>query len=185
MMNIISEHKQAALLIIDMQNGVVANAYQRDQVIANINILIESARLNKVPVIWIQHSDEGLKENTESWQFVPELKRDDSELLIAKRFGDSFEDTQLEAELKRLKIKKVFVSGAQTDACIRATIHGAFVRGYDTTLVADAHTTEDLTEYGLPSPQALIDFTNIYWTWQRGPGRVALVVKTGEVRFDN
>ena len=73
------------------------------------------------------------------------------------------------------------VTGAQTDACIRATLHGAFVRGYDTVLVGDAHTTEDLTEYGLPSPDKVIAHTNMYWTWQGGPGREAGVAETAEV----
>jgi len=40
------------------------------------------------------------------------------------------------------------VAGAQTDACIRSTLHGALVGGYDATLVSDAHTTEDQTAPG-------------------------------------
>ena len=61
---------------------------------------------------------------------------------------------------------RVVVAGAQTDACIRATLHGAFVRGYDTVLVGDAHTTEDFSQYGLPPADKVIAHTNMYWTWQ-------------------
>jgi Isochorismatase family len=75
------------------------------------------------------------------------------------------------------------VTGAQTDACIRATLHGAFTRGYDTVLVADAHTTEDFTDYGLPPADKVIAHTNMYWTWQSAPGRTATVVDAADVDF--
>ena len=166
-----------------MQRGVVANAYQRDQVIANIEKLIRKARAEQIPVIWIQHSSEELKINSDGWQYVSELQRQEDEPLIYKIYGDSFEDTTLQADLEKLEVGRLVVVGAQTDACVRATIHGAFVRGYDTVLVSDAHTTEDLSAYGLPSPQKVIEFTNTYWTWQTGPGREAHVVPTEEVQF--
>ena len=100
-----------------------------------------------------------------------------------KHHGDSFEDTTLESELAQRQVGRLVVAGAQTDACIRATIHGAFTRGYDTVLVSDAHTTEDLTEYGLPPVDKVIAHTNMYWTWQSAPGREASVVETAAVSF--
>jgi nicotinamidase-related amidase len=172
-----------ALLVIDLQNGVVAGTHERDAVIANINTLVDRARQADAPVVWVQHSDDGLVEGSEEWQYVPELQRDESEPTVHKHYGDSFEDTELESELARRGVGRVVVTGAQTDACVRATLHGAFVRGYDTVLVADAHTTEDLTEYGLPAPDKVITHTNTYWTWQGGPGRTAEVVATADVTF--
>ena len=183
-MTSLRDRPNTALVVIDVQNDVVANAVQRDEVIANINTLIDSARSEDVPVIWVQHSDENLPENTEGWQYVPELERRDSEPVVHKKYGDSFEDTTLEAELARRGVGRLVVAGAQTDACIRATLHGAFVRGYDTVLVSDAHTTEDFTEYGLPPADKVIAHTNMYWTWQAGPGRTASVVETAKVNFD-
>ena len=90
---------------------------------------------------------------------------------------------RLESELARLRVGRVVVTGAQTDACIRATIHGAFTRGYDTVLVNDAHTTDDLSGYGMPPAEKVIAHTNMYWTWQDAPGRTASVLKTADVRF--
>jgi hypothetical protein len=75
------------------------------------------------------------------------------------------------------------VTGAQSDACIRATLHGALVRGYDVTLVGDAHTTEDLTDYGAPAPEQVISHTNLYWSWATAPGRRGDVVSTDDVSF--
>ena len=145
-----------------MQNDVVANAYQRDDVIVKIGDLIDRARAQRVPVVWVQHADDNLVEGSDGWQFVPELQQRESEPLVHKRHGDAFEDTTLESELARRGVGRVVVTGAQTDACVRATLHGAFVRGYDTLLVADAHTTEDFTAYGLPPADKVIAHTNMY-----------------------
>ena len=172
-----------ALLVIDVQNGVVTNAHDRQGVIANINALVDKARAEEVPVVWVQHSDDQLPRHSESWQYVPELIRRDSEPLVHKSFGDSFEETELEALLAARRVGRLVVTGAQTDACIRSTIHGAFVRGYDVTLVGDAHTTEDLSEYGAPSPDKVIAHTNLYWQEQSAPGRRGATVNTAEVSF--
>ncbi|MFJ7904734.1 cysteine hydrolase family protein [Streptomyces sp. NPDC096198] len=160
-----------ALLVIDVQNGVVDGSHNRDSVIANINTVLDRARAEDVPVIWVQHHDEDLVRGSESWGYVPELERRDGEPLVHKQYGDSFEDTELEALLAERGVGRVVVTGAQTDACIRSTLHGALVRGYDTTLVSDAHTTEDHTAYGAPAPEQVITHTNLYWEHQHAPGR--------------
>jgi nicotinamidase-related amidase len=182
-MTSLQHRPHTALVVVDVQNDVVANAHQRDEVIANIRTLVDRARAEQVPVVWVQHSSEELVEHTEGWEYVPELSRLGTEPVVHKRYGDSFEDTRLEAELAQRGVGRVIVTGAQTDACIRATLHGAFVRGYDTVLVSDAHTTEDFSAYGLPPADKVIAHTNMYWTWQAGPGRTASVVPTAEVEF--
>lgn len=179
----LSNRPNTALLVIDVQNGVVADAHNRDQVIININTLVDKARAEDVPVGWVQHSDDELQRRSDVWEYVPELKRDESEPLVHKNYGDSFEDTELESLLAERGVGRVIVTGAQTDACIRSTMHGAFVRGYDVTLVEDAHTTEDLSEYGAPPPDQVIAHTNLYWKWQSAPGRVGGTVGTSEVNF--
>jgi nicotinamidase-related amidase len=130
-----------ALLVVDVQTGVVAGAPRRDDVVANIGSLVERARSADVPVVWVQHFGNGLARGSEEWQIVPELARDDAEPLVEKTYGDSFEDTSLESVLAELGVGSLLVVGAQTDMCIRSTLHGALARGYDATLVSDAHTT--------------------------------------------
>jgi nicotinamidase-related amidase len=178
-----TDRPNTALMVLDVQNGVVANAYDRDNVIANIRSLVERARASQVPVVWVQHSDEQLARDSDEWQYVPELVREDGEPLVHKHYGDSFDDTDLESVLAERGVGRLLVTGAQTDECIRSTLHGAFVRGYDTTLVGDAHTTEDLSEWGAPPPDKVIDHTNLYWRYHSGPDRTAGVVKTAEVEF--
>ncbi|MBQ1046955.1 cysteine hydrolase [Micromonospora sp. C51] len=182
-MTTLPERPNTALLVIDVQNGVVTGAHNRDGVVANINTLLGRARAEGAPVVWVQHSDDGLPQGSEAWQYVPELVRQDTEPLVHKRYGDSFEDTELEAVLAERGVGRLIVTGAQTDACIRSTLHGALVRGYDATLVGDAHTTEDLTAYGAPPPEQVIAHTNLYWSFHSAPGRQAGTVETAEVNF--
>jgi nicotinamidase-related amidase len=170
-------------MVIDVQNGVVAAAHERDAVIANISSLVDKARGEDVPVVWVQHSDEELVEGSGDWEYVPELVRHEREPLVHKSFGDSFEDTDLEDVLAAAKVGRLIVTGAQTDACIRSTIHGAFARGYDVTLVGDAHTTEDQSPWGAPTPEKVIAHTNLYWQFQTAPGRTASVTETKDVTF--
>ncbi|MBL1081718.1 cysteine hydrolase [Streptomyces actinomycinicus] len=182
-MTTLPDRPKTALVIIDVQNGVMAAAHHRDGVIANINTLLGAARSAGAPVIWVQHSSEELPFGSATWEYVPELVRTDGEPLVHKQYGDSFEDTELEAVLAAHKVGRLVVSGAQTDACIRSTLHGAIVRGYDATLVADAHTTEDLSAYGAPAPEQVIAHTNLYWQWQKAPGRRGGTVVTADVTF--
>jgi nicotinamidase-related amidase len=182
-MTTLENRPNTALLVIDVQNAVVQKACRRDAVVASINRLVEKARREQVPVVWVQHSDEDLPRGSENWKIVPELSPGDAEPLIHKNYGDSFEDTGLEAVLSELGVGRVIVVGAQTDACIRSTLHGAFVRGYDATLVSDAHTTEDQSQWGAPPPEQVIAHTNLYWTFQTAPGRTAGTVETEEVVF--
>jgi nicotinamidase-related amidase len=174
---------RTALLVIDVQNGVVDGSHDRDRVVANIATLVARARAEDVPVVWVQHADDGLPRGSQAWEYVPELVRDASEPLVHKTYADAFEDTPLEAVLSEGRVGRLVVVGAQTDECVRATIHGAFVRGYDVTLVGDAHTTEDLSSYGAPPPELVIAHTNLYWAGQRAPGRHAVVTGTAEVAF--
>ncbi|MCR6491595.1 cysteine hydrolase family protein [Cellulomonas sp. P24] len=182
-MSTLENRPNTALIVIDVQNGVVASAHERDAVIANIAALVEKARAEAVPVVWVQHEDEDLVRGSTDWQIVPELAPADTEPLVEKHYGDSFEATPLEDVLSGLGVGRLVVVGAQTDACVRSTLHGAFVRGYDATLVSDAHTTEDHSEWGAPPPAQVIAHTNLYWTYQEAPGRTAGTVATADVDF--
>jgi nicotinamidase-related amidase len=182
-MTTLPDRPNTALVVIDVQNGVVAGAPRRDEVVANIATLVDKARAEDVPVVWVQHSDDGLPMGSEEWRYVPELVLRESEPVVHKHYGDSFEATDLEGLLAERRVGRLVVAGAQSDACVRSTIHGAFVRGYDVTLVGDAHTTEDLSPYGAPPPEAVIAHTNLYWRYQTAPGRQADTVDTGEVSF--
>ena len=182
-MTMLTDRPNTALLVIDVQNGVMAASHGTEAVVERIDGLVTRARADQVPVVWVQHADDGLPRGSEGWQYVPELPRGDDEPVVHKRYGDAFEDTDLEDVLAARGVGRLVVAGAQTDACIRSTMHGAFTRGYDVTLVQDAHTTEDLTEWGAPPPEQVIAHTNLYWQWQSAPGREGKVLPAADVAF--
>ena len=136
--------------------------------------------------MWVQHFDEGLAEaGSDEWRIRSRAPpRVTASRSSEKTYGDSFEDTTLEGVLSGLGVGRLVVVGAQTDGCIRSTLHGALARGYDATLVSDAHTTDDQREWGAPPPDQAIADTNLYWTYPVGhPGGTAGTVTTADVDF--
>lgn len=179
-----TDRPNTALLVIDVQKGVVEPSPNREELIANINTLLGRARAEDVPVIWVQHSGQGLEQGSTAWEYVDELERRDSEPLVHKKYGDSFADTSLEEVLADLGVGRLVVTGAQTDMCIRSTLHGALTRGYDATLVSDAHGTEDMREWGAPmGPEEAVAYTNLYWSESRTHEAAGDVKPTAEVTF--
>src|SRR5438046_10325969 len=106
-MTTLKDRPNTALLVIDVQKGVVEGAPKRDAVVANVGSLVEKARRERVPVVWVQHSDEQLARGSDKWQIVPELAPGDAEPLIEKSYDASFEDTDRESGLTRLVVGRV------------------------------------------------------------------------------
>ncbi len=143
---------QTALLVVDVQNDVVGAAWQRDEVVGRIAELVDRARTAEVPVVWVQHNEPEMPIGSPGWHIVDELVPGNGEPRIDKQFGDSFADTDLESVFAGLKVGHLVLCGAQTDACITATLYGSIHRGYDVTLVEDGHTTDDTEFRGRPLP---------------------------------
>jgi len=162
-----------------MQHDVLANAWQADAVTARIAGLVDRARLAGVPVVWVRHSSDTMPVGSDGWQIVPGLVPATDETIVEKCYGDSFEATTLQDVLAGLGARHLVVCGAQSDACVISTLFGGFVRGYDMTLVGDAHTTDDYSPYGLPSPEGVIALINGVWAYRTAPGRRADVI-TGD-----
>jgi nicotinamidase-related amidase len=178
-----TKRPNTALLVIDVQNEVVANAHDRSTVLDNISTLVREARVDQMPVIWVQHADEDLLEGTEGWEIVSELDLRGDEPVVHNTFRDAFEATTLDDLLTQNDVGHLIVTGSQTDFGVRWTLHGAHSRGYDTTLVADAHTTDDPDSDELPSAAQTIALTNELWGSQTAPGRTARVLSTADVLF--
>jgi nicotinamidase-related amidase len=173
-----------AVLVVDVQQGVAGPAWRADEVIGRIAAVVERARAAGCPVIWVRHSDESLAENSVGWGIVPELVPAATEPIIDKHFGDAFEQTDLGEVLTRLRVRQVVVCGMQTDGCVLVTLFGGFVRGYDMTLIQDAHTTNDRSEFGVPIPVAdIIAEVNFIWAHRSAPGRRAAVASAANIVF--
>lgn len=178
---------QAVLLVVDVQVGVVHDAWEAPRVIGNIARAVERARAAGVPVVWVQHTNEELPTGSAAWQWVPELVPADGEALIPKQFNSSFEQTTLDDELARLGAAHIVLAGAATNWCIRATAYGALDRGYDLTLVQDAHTTDTMQLDGGMRIEAaqVVQELNIAMTWLSYPGRRNGIATAEAVDFNS
>ena len=169
----VREGNQGVLMVVDVQAGVVEKAFDKPRIVANVARTVARARAAGVPVIWIQHSGDDLKMGSPEWQWVAELRPAPGEPLIHERYESSFEDTTLEAELGKAGATHIVLAGAATNWCIRATAYAALDRGYDLTLVKDAHTTvsTDLGNGVRIEAARMIDDLNLAMTWLSYPGR--------------
>ncbi len=155
-MSAYEDRPKTALIVIDVQNGVVDFAWQRNATIRKIAQLVERAREAQLDVIWVQHSDDELQRDSKDWEIVPELAPAKMDRIIHKEWRSSFEETDLEEVLEGLHVGHLVVTGAQSNYCVRHTIHAAIERGMDVTLVEDAHTTMDESWNGVQIPAELI-----------------------------
>lgn len=181
----VRDGNKGVLIVVDVQVGVVKAAWEAPRVVRNVARAVERARGMGVPVIWVQHSDDDLPYGSPDWQWAAELVPAAGEPLIHKHFNSSFEQTALEQELAKLGATHITLAGAATNWCIRATAYGALERGYDLTLVKDAHTTESmaLDDGTRIEAASLIDDLNITMTWVSYPGRKSSTTKAEEANF--
>lgn len=181
----VREGNKGVLMVVDVQVGVVGTAWEAPRVVKNVAQTVERARAQGVPVIWVQHGDDELAHGSAPWQWVPELVPAEGEARIHKRFNSSFEDTALEEELARIGATHITLAGAKTNWCIRATAYGALERGYDLTLVQDAHTTStlDLADGTKIEADRMVRELNIAMTWVEYPGRKNGTATAAEVDF--
>ncbi len=176
---------KSVLVVVDVQVGVMDGAWEAPRVIQNVSRAVERARAAGVPVIWVQHSDEELLTGSDIWKLVPELVPAPGEALVAKKFESSFEQTTLEDELSKNNATQIILAGAASNWCIRATAYGALDRGYDLTLVADAHTTKTLEFQNGEKIEAegIVKELNNAMTWLQYPGRKNTTATAEEVEF--
>lgn len=179
------EGDRTVLLVVDVQAGVVANAWDADRVVANVARAVDRARAAEAPVMWVRHEDDELAVGSPAWRWADGLVPAEGEPVVAKRFNSAFEATTLEAMLEGLGATHVVLAGAASNWCIRATAHGALDRGYDLTLIADAHTTEALEfQDGTRIDAAtIVRELNAAMRWLSYPGRRNAAVGVDEVDF--
>lgn len=181
----VREGSKGVLLVVDVQVGVMGDAWEASRVIRNVARAVERARAQQAPVIWVQHASDELPSGSPQWQWVPELGPAEGEPQIHKHFNSAFEQTALESELARLGATHVVLAGAATNWCIRATAYAALDRGYDLTLVEDAHTTGpmDLGNGVRVEAAGVIQDLNATMSWLRYPGRSNGTATAEEVSF--
>jgi len=181
----VREGNKPVMVVVDVQVGVMKEVWEAQRVINNISCAVERARSETVPVIWVQHSNQELPKGSVQWQWVPELVPAAGEKLIHKKYNSSFEQTSLDSELASLGATHIVLAGAATNWCIRATAYGALDRGYDLTLVQDAHTTESMQLDGGITIQAetVIQELNVAMKWLEYPGVKNGTASANDIKF--
>jgi nicotinamidase-related amidase len=176
-----------ALLVIDMQEAVLAHCVDVHGVIARINALTQRARHAGAPIVFIQHQDPDDPESqmvpgSPGWQLAAGLDRHVDDPVVAKTYRDGFADTELGATLATSAAQRLVVTGAQSDFCVQTTALSALLRGYDVTLASDAHTTmPTLLPGGELSAEMIIQFVNRRFATLRHPGRTVEVLPAADV----
>lgn len=141
--------ESTALLIIDTQMAFFQAPkplYQADRLIANIQSLATQARLARVPVIYVQHNASGDLEwmnGTPLKDIHPGIAPESGDLVIQKWQPDIFAEPPLQRELEARSIRRLILTGCQTEFCINNSCRSGAALGYDITLVSDAHATFD------------------------------------------
>ncbi|HVB21723.1 MAG TPA: cysteine hydrolase family protein [Ktedonobacteraceae bacterium] len=158
-----------ALVVIDAQIGVVGEAYHRDEVLENIQMLLGRARSSGTPILYVQHNEPVyMGPGMPMWQIHPAVTPLDGEPVIQKESPDSFHETRLQEELAARSIKRLVITGGQTQYCVDTTVRRAVAQGYDVVLASDAHTTEDSET--LPAEQIIAFYNetlNGFWAGKR------------------
>lgn len=175
---------RSALLVIDVQVGIMKTAYQGQEVTERIAGLVNQAREANVPVVWVQHSDEELILNSPEWQLPSELVPAEGEPRVFKNYRNSFEATDLEKVLEGLDAGHLYICGAESNHCVRFTTQGALDRGYDVTFISDAHTTTGFEWNGMViDAKQVIDEQNTNFWGMELPGRSVRAVPSAELKF--
>src|SRR5262245_21985248 len=172
-----------ALLVIDMQIGLVDIGYQAKEVLTCIKDLVRRAREGGAPVIHVQHhhaSYPPLMAGTPTWKIHPDVAPVAGEIVIGKTASDSFHGTRLDEELQGLGVRRLVVTGMQTEFCVDTTCRRAISLGFDVTLVADGHTTCD----GLLPAADIIRHHNAVLPGLAHPDHHVSVVPGHGVRFE-
>lgn len=181
----VREGNRPVMVVVDVQVGVMKDSWDAQRIIGNVARAVERARSAAVPVIWVQHSGEELPKGSPAWQWVPELVPAEGEARVHKCFNSSFEQTSLESELAARGATHIVLAGAATNWCIRATAYAALDRGYDLTLVKDAHTTEDirLDSGAAIQAESVVQELNAVMKWLEYPGRRNGTASADDVSF--
>jgi nicotinamidase-related amidase len=136
-----------ALIVIDVQNGLLANpgtVHDANGVLARIGHLVSRARDENVPLIFVQHdggAGHPLEKPLEGWNIHPGIGYRDGDEVVEKRDCDAFQNTDLQSRLDRLGVQNLVIAGMCSEYCVDTTCRRAYSLGYHVVLASDAHTT--------------------------------------------
>ena len=139
--------KDTVLLIVDVQNSIMEeHPYQEEILIENLQKLIAYSRNNGIEIVYVRHIDEQgteLEEGSEGFQIFHKITPLDTDKIFNKRFNSAFRKTGLKEYLDSKNIRKIILTGMQTEYCIDATLKSAFDLDYEVINPEDTTSTVD------------------------------------------
>jgi nicotinamidase-related amidase len=172
-----------ALLIIDMQAGILAEVPDADALTVRVAELANRTRGAGRPVFVIQHQSADLVPGKPEWRLAELITAGDGDVLLAKRNADSFIGTDLDERLREMGISHVIVTGLTTEFCIDSTCRAALSRGYDLTLIEDGHSTTVLPTDSVLSAEAIVARYNQVLSSVEYPDREVRVISADDITF--
>jgi nicotinamidase-related amidase len=147
---------KTALIVIDLQNGIVAiptTAHPTKAVVENVVALVDAFRERGLPVVLV-NVDRAAPGRTEQarppqqfpagWtDLIPELNRQPKDHVVTKRTWGAFTNTDLDTYLKNAGVTQVVIAGISTSAGVESTARQAHEHGFNVTLAVDAMTDRD------------------------------------------
>jgi nicotinamidase-related amidase len=149
----------AALVVIDLQKGIVSmpTVHSVAEIVDRSAQLAHAFRERGWPVVLVNvtgpppgRTDQGARTFSfpEDWtELVPELGQQPSDLLISKQRWGAFIGTALDAELRKLGVTQIVLTGLATSAGVESTARSAYDLGYNVAIVLDAITDRDATAH--------------------------------------
>ena len=148
--------RSTALVLIDLQNGILGRRLEpvtSEALVARGKALAERFRAAGAPVVLVnvtpRHEEpRRVDEPSPIPKVLPEGFADlvpglakPGDLLITKRSWGAFTDTDLDAELRRRRIRTIVLGGVATQAGVESTARQAWELGYELVIAADATTS--------------------------------------------
>jgi nicotinamidase-related amidase len=130
-----------ALLVVDIQKGLTKRRgfYNTDLFLSTVNAAIEYYYSNDLPVIYIQHINKMLMPDTVDWEIDARVTMCSGGIVLQKKHGNAFTDTELLAILRSKKVDEILVCGLSTQHCVKATCIGGVKNGFSVSILKDGH----------------------------------------------
>jgi nicotinamidase-related amidase len=131
------------LLVVDVQNVYVSaldlTTIDGVQLVPQLVAVLAAARAAGIPIVYIQHRDPGYSVGDPLLDTASSIAPLPGEPVVWKSHASAFWDTELADVLAALGASRILVTGLATNGCVDATAQNAVRLGYDTWVIADAH----------------------------------------------
>ena len=155
--------EQSALLVIDAQDSFKASPRWKrrsnPRFEQNVAALIDAYRAAHLSVVFFLHTDEDEAFSTTSPHFklMDFIKTKPNEQVLVKKTRNCFTSTSLQPLLFEKGVRRVVVTGIQTEQCCETTARVAADLGYAVDFVTEATMTFPIPNWDRPGEELGVD----------------------------